>query len=386
MPLLYQVATAQLEPYQVAYPVRRLLRRAGNVRFYLAEVLRVEADRQVVITDAGELGYDFLVMATGSRTQFLGIPGAAEYGFPLKTLQDAIALRNQILTCFERATQTRDPQVRETLLSFVIVGGGTTGIEVAGALAEWVRGALRYDFPTVAAGEVQITLVHAGPQLFPEFPAALGDFAARHLRRLGVTVRLETRVSGVTTDWVELDQGQMLPTATPIWAAGLTVDYPELTLSLTVAPTGKLWVRPTLQLADDDHIYAVGDLAYVLHQGQPLSGVAPEALQQGVGVAANLRRQLQGRVPQPFQYFNKGRLAIIGGYGGVGRIAGVNLTGGLAWALWLLVHWVYLPGWRNRWVVLLTWLHSYVSRDRAVSHILKPVPSSRAPKKTLQSP
>ncbi|NCJ06929.1 FAD-dependent oxidoreductase [Synechococcales cyanobacterium C] len=386
VPLLYQVATAQLEPYHIAYPVRRLLRRAKNVNFCWAEILQIEADRQVVVTDRGEFAYDFLVVATGSRAQFLGISGAAEYAFALKTLADAIALRNQILTCFERATQILDPQARQALLSFVIVGGGTTGVEVAGALNEWVKGALRRDFPTLDAHSVQITLVHAGTRLFPEFPDALGDFAVRHLQRLGVTVMLETRVCGVSADWVELEQGQILPTATPIWAAGLAVAHPKLSLDVTVSSTGKLWVQSTLQLADYDNIYALGDLAHVLHRGQPLAGVAPEALQQGVTVAQNLKRQLRGVTPQPFRYFQKGRLAIIGGYSGVGRIAGVNLTGFLAWSLWLLVHLIYLPGYRNRLFVLLTWLQSYVRRDRSVGHILRSASSTQTVTQPLKSP
>lgn len=370
IPLLYQIATGQLEPEQIAYPVRTILRRSPNVRFLMAEVERIDFSAQRIETDQGMIPYDFLVLGTGSRTQFLGVPGASEYAFSMRTLEEAVALRNHIFACFERATQESDSLRRQQLLTFTIVGGGPTGVEMAGAFVEMLRGRLRQDYPTLDLQQVKLMLVQSAERLLADLPKKLGVYTYKRLRQLGVEVYLETRVSQVTPGAVHLQDNQVIPTATIIWTAGLEANAPQTAEELSKANKGKLYVHSTLQLLEQPNVYAIGDLAYVEKNGHPLTGVAPEALQQGVAVARNIQHQLRGKSPKPFSYFNKGRLAIIGCYSGVGKIGGFAFTGFLAWLMWLGVHLVYLPGYRSRLFVLLTWLHSYLLGDRAVRLIL----------------
>lgn len=369
VPLLYQVAAAQIEPEKIAYPVRTILRGATNIRFLQADVKRVDFTHRIVETDNAVIAYDYLVLATGSQTQFLGVPGAAKHAFSLRTLEEAVALRNHIFRCFEQAAQDPDPVRRQRLLTFVIVGGGPTGVEMAGTLVELKR-ALRRDYPGLDLRDMQIVVVQSGDRLLANLPDRLGHYTARRLHQLGVKVHFHTRVSRVTAETVEFQTGSVLPAGTIVWAAGLEAAPPETAVVTQTACKQKLKVRQTLQLIDDAHVYAIGDVAYAEQNGKPLTGVAPEALQQGVAVARNLRRQIRGRSPKPFHYFNKGRLAIIGGYSGVGKIGPWLLTGFLPWLLWLSVHLVYLPGFRNRLLVLLSWLHVYGLGDRPVRLIL----------------
>ena len=377
VPLLYQVAAAQIEPELIAYPLRTILRGAPRTQFLRAEVHRVDFADQMVETDSGSLSYDYLVMATGSRTQYLGVPGAAENAFALRTLEQAIALRHHILQRLEQASQTSDPTLRQQLLTFVIVGGGPTGVEMAGTLTE-LKKAVKKDYPTLDLRGMRIVIVQSGDTLLNNLPSRLGRYTARKLSRLNVEVMLNTRVSQVTPQAVEFQDGACLPTTTVVWAAGLEAAMPEAAAEIKKDQKQKVKVRDTLQLIDYDNVYAIGDVAYVQQNGKPLAGVAPEALQQGVAIARNIRRQIKGKDPQPFSYFNKGRLAIIGGYGGVGKIGPVLLTGFLPWLMWLSVHLVYLPGFRSRLLVLLSWLHGYGLGDRAIRLILSPSPPQRS--------
>lgn len=384
VPLLYQVASAQLEATSITYPVRTLLRHKPNVRFLMAKVQQVDIQASVVKTDTSAITYDYLVLATGSQIRWHSVPGAIAHTFPLRTLNDAIALRNQVLHCFEQALHTVQVEARQRLLTFIIVGGGATGLEIAGSLTELVQGALRQDFPDLVQSShvssptvrPQILLLQSGDRLIPEFPERLGRYAIRHLTQMGVEVRLQTRIESISNTSVTLQTGETLEAATVIWAAGLDATVPTLTEPVLADKRGKLLVRPTLQLQNYPNVYAIGDVAHVEQADNALAGVAPEALQQGVAVAKNLRRQMQGRSPLPFRYFNKGRLAIIGGFGGVGQIAGIAFTGGVAWLMWLGVHLVYLPGYRNRLLVLLTWLHGYLFRDRPIRQIVHASDSS----------
>lgn len=370
IPLLYQVATAQIEPESIAYPLRTILRRAPRSRFLQATVQRIDFENKVIATPDQMISYDYLVLATGSQTQFLNVPGAAEHSFQLRTLDQAVALRNHILEQFEQAAHDPDPVRRQQRLTFVIVGGGPTGVEMAGALVE-LQNALKRDYPGLDWQEMRIILVQSGNNLLVNLPDRLGQYTTRKLRRLGVKVHFQTRVSGVTDQAVEFSDGSTLPTETVVWAAGLEATVPTATPPLPSARKRKLTVQPTLQVTGHDTVYAIGDVAHVEQNGKPLSGVAPEALQQGVAVAKNIRHQLQGKLPKPFSYWNKGRLAIIGGYGGVGKIGPCLLTGVLPWFMWLSVHLVYLPGFRNRLMVLLNWLHGYSKGDRAIRLILR---------------
>ncbi|WP_421654615.1 NAD(P)/FAD-dependent oxidoreductase [Leptothermofonsia sp. ETS-13] len=383
VPLLYQVATAQLAPEQVVYPVRTILRKASNIQFRLAEVQRVDFSAQFVETEDAVIPYDYLVLATGSQTQFLGVPGATEHAFSMKTLEEAVALRNHIFACFEQAAHESDALRRQQLLTIVIVGGGPTGVEMAGALVEVLRGRLRQDYPTLDWRQVRLVLVQAGDRPLADLPKKLGVYTCQRLCQLGVEVYLQTRVKRVTPGAVHL-QDQTILTETVIWTAGLEASPPETSDELSRATKGKLLVRPTLQLLEQSNVYAIGDLAYVRQNGVPLTGVAPEALQQGVTVARNIRLQLQGRAPKPFNYFNKGRLAIIGCFSGVGKIGVFAFTGFLPWLMWLGVHLVYLPGYRNRLLVFITWLHSYLLGDRAIPIIFAPSRTAVRKRVTLQ--
>ncbi|WP_193199514.1 NAD(P)/FAD-dependent oxidoreductase [Nostoc sp. MG11] len=385
IPLLYQVATGQLEPEYIAYPIRTILRRFSflrnaretrrqnrvpKVQFLMAEVQQIDFSAQIIETDDCVISYDFLVLATGSQTQFLGVPGASEYAFSMRTLEEAIALRNHIFSCFERAIQESDSSRRQQLLTFTIVGGGPTGVEMVGAFVEMLRGYLRQDYPTLDLRQVRLILVQSGDRLLADLPEKLGIYTYKRLRHLGVEVYLQTRVNQVTLGSVHLQNNQIIPTATVIWTAGLEANSPAISEEISLANKGKLIVHPTLQLLEQLNVYAIGDLAYLEKNGKPLAGIASEALQQGVTVAQNIKRQLRGKLPKPFNYFNNGRLAIIGCYSGVGKIGAFAFTGFLAWLMWLGVHLMYLPGYRSRLLVLFTWLHTYLWRDRAVRLIL----------------
>ncbi len=380
VPLLYQVATGQIEPEHIAYPVRAILRRSRYSHFLMAEVEQIDYSLQVIRTDKLDIQYEYLVLATGSQTQDLGVLGAAEIALPMRTLAEAVRLRNHIFACFEAASRLQ-PQHRQHLLTFAIVGGGATGVEVVGALVELLRSRFCREYPNLNVREVKLILLQSSDRLLPEFPPQLGRYTQKYLQKLGVDVRLATRVKQVSATGVYLSNSQIISTATTIWAVGLEAAIPESANELLTAAKGKLRVSPTLQALNYPNVYAIGDAAYV-EQLDPLSGVAPEALQQGVAVARNLTRQLRGQKLKPFRYFNKGRLAIVGCYSGVGKISQWKFTGFLAWIMWLGVHLVYLPGWRNRLVVLLSWLQTYLLGDRPVRLIL----SSHPAKVTNNSP
>ncbi|MEM9137930.1 MAG: FAD-dependent oxidoreductase, partial [Cyanobacteria bacterium P01_F01_bin.42] len=283
---------------------------------------------------------------------------------PFRTLEDAVRLRNHLLQRFEQAVWTKDPQTKQLLLTFTIVGGGATGVELAGALSELIQTALIRDYPELAHESIRVCLLHSGDRLMQEFIPRLGQYTAKTLRRMGVEVLTGVKASAVAQNQVILDNGQCIETATVIWTAGVSGQVPNSPQELPFGIQQKLETQPTLQLANHPEIYAIGDVAQL--QGQSLSGVAPEALQQGVKVARNLKRQLSNRPPTPFQYFNKGRLAIIGGYAGIGKIGPFQLSGFLPWLMWLGVHLVYLPGYLSRMQVFLTWLNAYIWRDRTV--------------------
>jgi len=372
IPLLYQVVTAQLSPEQVAVPIRTLLRKLPNVSFVQAEVEKIDFAAKIVQLGTETLTYDYLVLATGSRSQFFGIESAKQYAFPLKTLVHAVKLRNHLLSCFEEGERELDFSQRQKLLTITIVGGGATGIELAGSLVELVNDSLSRDYPRLDPKFVKIILVHSGDRLFPDFPASLGDYTARKLRRLGVKVLLGSKVRTVSAQGFELDDGNYFSSSTVIWAAGVAGAIPKSLPFPRTGNKGKITVSSTLQLTEYPEVFAIGDLAHVDSVRQDLSGVAPEALQQGVYVAKAIEKIIQGKPLAPFSYFNKGRLAIIGCYSGVGKIGGLKLRGFFPWLFWLAVHLVYFPNWRNRLMILMTWLHTYIVRDRAMRFIFTP--------------
>ncbi|MES1023666.1 NAD(P)/FAD-dependent oxidoreductase [Gloeocapsa sp. BRSZ] len=366
IPLLYQVAVAELQPEQIAYPVRSLLRRLAFANFLMAEVTHIDFANQVVITDGLTIPYDFLILSTGSESQFLGIPGADKYALPMKTLQEAVYLRNHILSCFEQAVREIDPAQRRLLLTFAIVGGGPTGVELAGALVELIQGRLVKDFPTLEMEQVQVILLQSSDRLLADLPLRLSDYTYKQLQRIGVKVYLQARVSKVTPNAVYLENGAVIFSKTIVWTAGVQASPPAPTAELFPAAKGQVAVLPTLQLPNHSQVYVVGDSAYVEQDGEPLPLVAPVALQQGTLAAQNILRQIKGKEPKPFRYVDKGRAAIIKRNAGVAQTGNFTFTGFPAWLLWLAVHLYYLPGGRNRLIVFLDWLRDYFFGDRAI--------------------
>ncbi|MEM7726601.1 MAG: NAD(P)/FAD-dependent oxidoreductase [Cyanobacteria bacterium P01_A01_bin.45] len=370
IPMLYQVATTLLYPHHIIYPIRRLFRNFPQIRFLQGKVQEIDFDQQIVFIESTTIHYDYLIIATGSNSQYLGVPGAPEHTLPMRTLPEAIALRNHLLNRLEQAVKTIDPDKRQWLLNFIIVGGGATGIELTGALSELIHVVCKKDYPNLDSKESQITLIHSGEHLFSNYPPSLGKKTAKWLRRHGVKIYLNTKVAQVTPREVLLDHGAILSSGTVIWTAGVLAATPEANQEIKTASRNKIVVEPTLQIVGHSNVYAVGDVSHVESQAQIFNGVAQEAIQQGKTAADNIIRQIKGKSPQNFKYFNKGRLAITGKHAGVGKIANFAFTGFLAWIMWLAVHLFYLPGIRNRLAVLFYWLKYYFSGDGANRLIL----------------
>lgn len=378
LPLLYQVAAAELEPEEIAYPVRGLVRRFPRAQFVMGGVEAIDFQARTVTGAGFSVPYDYLVLGIGSASHFFGVPGAAEHALCLKTLEDAILLRNHILRCVERADHEPDPARRQRLLTFVVVGGGPTGVEFAGSLAELVRGAFLRDYPRLRVQDPQIVLLEAARDLLPGFPDRLRSYARARLRRMGVEVRLGATVSRVTKTAVDVHGGPSLPTETAVWTAGVRGAPAAQTWGMPVTRNGRIGVLPTLQAPDHPNIYAVGDLAYVEAFGRPLPMTAPVAIQQGTWAGRNIVRQMRGQPPLPFRYRDRGTMVTIGRNAAVADVWGRVFTGFPAWVLWLSVHLANLIGFRNRLFVLINWAWDYFFYDRAVRLILPFGESARA--------
>ncbi len=370
VPLLYQVSTCFISPEIVTYPLRKFLRFNNNIDFLQAEVIGIDFSTKIVRTNRRDINYDYLVIATGSKTKFLGVDGAPQHTYSLRTLNDAVVLRNHILSTFEEALTCVNEKQRKQLLTFTIVGGGATGVELAGALVELIRGSLAKDYRNFGLDQVKIILVHSGDRLLADFPEHLGDYTRKQLLSRGVKIYFQTRVNSVTPGAIELDDGLIIDTSTVIWTAGVEANLPIDSDRIATATKDQVRVRSTLQLLDHPEVYAIGDVACVEFDNKPLLGIAPEALQQGAAVANNLKRQFQGFTPKPFNYFNKGTAAIVARNAGVAYLFGrIPLKGLLAWLLWLGIHLYYLPGISNRLTVLFSWIRDYLTQERNVRQI-----------------
>jgi NADH:ubiquinone reductase (H+-translocating) len=361
-PLLYQVATAGLSPAQIASPIRAILRRAANVQVLLGRVSGIDKERRTVALDDRTLSYDYLILATGARHAYFGHDEWESVAPGLKKIDDATAIRRRILTAFENAEATDDPETRRRLLTFVVIGGGPTGVEMAGATAELARVALRHDFRNIDPREARIVLVEAGPRVLPAFPLELSDAARQSLERLGVEVRLGTPVTQCDTDGVTIGEDR-LPAATIVWAAGVAASSAARWLGAEKDRVGRVLVGPDLTLPGHSEIFCIGDTAHVAGaDGKPLPGLAPVAKQQGAYVARLLRARLAGKpAPGPFRYRDFGTMATIGRRAAVADFGWLRMKGTVAWLLWCVVHISFLIGFRNRLVVLLDWLWSYVT-------------------------
>ena len=371
-PLLYQVATAALNPSDIAVPLRSILRRASNVTVFLANVERVDLAGHRVILDRGEIAYDALILAAGASHSYFGHDDWELLAPGLKTLEDALEIRRRVLLAYEDAERERDGAEQEALLTFVVVGGGPTGVELAGALGEISRQTITRDFRLIDPARARIVLVEGAPRLLTAFPESLSHAAQDALQRIGVEVRTGVTVTRVTTDAVWLG-GEQIRARTVLWAAGVAAAPLARTLGVPLDRSGRVLVESDLSIPGHPEAFAIGDVAAFTHQtGAPLPGVAPVAIQQGRAVADNVMRRLRGQPTRPFRYRDKGSMATIGRAAAVAVIGRVKLSGLVAWLAWLLVHIMFLIGFRNRLLVLFEWAWAYVTWHRGARLITGP--------------
>jgi NADH:ubiquinone reductase (H+-translocating) len=372
-PLLYQVATGSLSPANIAAPLRQVLRKKKNVTVLLAEATRIDAQNRRVILSDGAVEYDTLVVAAGSSHQYFGHDQWKEFAPGLKTIEDATDMRRRILLAFEAAERERDPEKLRAWLTFVIVGGGPTGVELAGALGEIANDTLRHDFRDIDPSSAHIVLVEGTDRILPSYPPHLSEAARKMVERLGVVVRTSAFVTDVGPDSVTVRQGErteVFRTRTVLWAAGvLASPLGKLLAQEAGAPidkAGRIVVQPDLTVPGHPEIFVIGDLANFSHQGgKPLPGVAQPAVQEGRYVAKVIENRLKGGSTKPFHYFDKGNLAVIGRGAAIADLNWVRLSGWPAWLIWIFIHLLYIVQFKNRLLILLQWGWLYASYDRS---------------------
>ena len=366
-PLLYQVATGALAPSDITAPIRWILRRQRNTRVLMAEVRKIDpAARRVFVDDEmREIPYDYLIVAPGSRHAYFGHDEWEPYAPGLKAIEDASEIRRRFLLAFENAEKCEDPKEREEYLTFVVVGGGPTGVELSGALPFIARKALAPDFRAIDTRLTRVVLVEAGPRILPSFPEDLARHAAQDLEDLGVEVRTGSLVTKVERDGVCIG-AEKIRARTAFWAAGNKASPLGAFLGAPLDRAGRVHVNPDLSVLGHPEIFAVGDLAVIVQDGRMVPGVCPAANQEGATAAKNIIRDLRRQPRKNFRYFNKGDLATIGRSRAIADFGKVRFSGRLAWLLWLFVHIMYLVGFRNRLSVLLQWGYAYFTYQRGV--------------------
>jgi NADH:ubiquinone reductase (H+-translocating) len=374
-PMLYQVATAALNPSDIAAPIRSVLRNQSNAEVLLAEVSTIDVPtRRVTLTDASQVAYDYLIVATGAHHSYFGHNEWEPLAPGLKSLEDAVEIRQRVLLAFERAERETDPVRRHAFLTFVIVGGGPTGVEMAGAVAELRRYALRRDFRRIDPGEATVMLLEGGTRLLPSYPPSLSDQAKKELRRLGVEVRTETMVTDIRPGSVAA-AGWTIPTQTVIWAAGNLASPVLKSLGAPLDSAGRATVEPDCTIPGHPEVFVLGDAAHFEHQeGGPLPGVSPVAIQMGEYAAGVIAGDLNGEARRAFQYWDKGQLAVIGRGRAVADIWKLHFGGLLAWFIWTFVHIFFLIGFRNRILVMIQWAWSYLTYGRGARLITAETP------------
>jgi NADH dehydrogenase len=371
-PLLYQVAIAGLVPAQIAYPLRTIFRRQKNLDFQMGEVTSIDFEARYIRTNGSVIAYDYLVLAIGGQTNFFGLQAVEENGFQLKSVESAVGTRNHLLRMFERASREVDPERRKALLTFVVVGGGPTGVETAGALAELITHVMAKDYPQMDLHESRVLLMEATGSVMTAYPEGLRRATVELLEGKNVEIMLNARLVDYNGRSLRLADGTEIETHTLIWTAG--VRAAELTDQLGVrqAAAGRVWVEPTLQLPGHPEVFIVGDAAYVEDEkGQPLPMLATVAQQQAGAAARNIKNILQGKQPLPFRYRDPGLLATIGRNAAVARIWGMSFSGFVAWVIWVVLHIYRLIGFRNRLVVLINWAWDYFFYDNQVRLITR---------------
>lgn len=369
-PLLYQVASAALSPAEIAVPIRNIFSKHHNIKVIQGKVHKINADTKSVLTNVGEFGYDYLIMACGARHFYFGNEIWEENAPGLKTIEQAIEIRRRVLTAFENAETEKDHHKKIKLLTFVIVGGGSTGVELAGAIAELSRFTFAKDFRNIDPRRTRIILIEAGPRILPAFSEKLSLQANRYLENLGVQVLTLKKVTKIDADGVDMGD-ERIEAATVLWAAGIQASSLNRQLNGELDPMGRIVVEPDMSLKHYPEIFVAGDQAHFSHQtGKPLHGIAPVALQQGRFIAKNILRDLKNKPREDFHYIDKGLLATIGRNKAVLEIGRLKLGGFWAWMIWLFVHIYYLIGFKNKFVVLLQWASSYLTYQKGARLIV----------------
>ncbi len=374
-PLLYQVSTAGLEPDSIAYPLRKVFRKNTDFHFRMAEVEKIDTENSTILTSIGNLRYDYLVIATGTRTNFFGNKSIAENSMPMKTVPQALNIRSLILQNIEKADITADERERKSLLNFVIAGAGPTGVELAGALAEFRKGILENDYPELDEDEMQVHLIEGQNRVLPPMSETVSKKAQKFLENLGVQLHLETFISDYDGKTVTTKDGKKFETATFIWAAGVTgAPIKGIDGEALVEKANRYKVDGFNKINGFENIYALGDVALMVTNEFPKGHpqVAQPAIQQGKHLGKNFRKMLKGDKMEPFKYFDKGTMATVGRNKAVVDIGKMHFGGAIAWFLWMFVHLWFLVGFRNRVVTFFNWTYSYINYDRAARLIIRP--------------
>jgi NADH:ubiquinone reductase (H+-translocating) len=363
-PLLYQVATAALSPADIAEPLRHVVRKQENCEVLLAEVKSIDVGAKKIVTDIGELDYDYLVVATGARHHYFGKDQWEKFAPGLKSLDDALNLRRRMLLAFELAETTKDDAERKAAMTFVVVGGGPTGVEMAGAIAEIARQTLVRDFRHIDSSHARVILVENSPEVLTVFSDDLSKSASKQLRRIGVELKLSSMVQDMDETGVKLASGEHIPAKTVVWAAGNKASPLGATLGVPLDRGGRVIVNPDLSIPNHPEVFVIGDLANFATEGGPLPGLASVAVQQGPHVAKNIQLLLAGGWTKPFEYWDKGTMATIGRYAAVADVGFMRFTGFIAWLAWLFIHLILLVSFRSKVGVLASWAYTYIVYGR----------------------
>lgn len=378
-PLLYQVATAGLNPGDIAAPIRHVLRRQRNTTVLLADATGVDLAKRRLLLSDGTLDYDHLILAAGATHSYFGQDAWATHAPGLKSIEDALEIRRRVFLAYERAERETDPAAQAAWLTFVVIGAGPTGVEMAGALAEIARHALSQEFRNIDPGRARVILLEGAGAVLPPYPDALRERAREQLQALGVEVRTGSRVTAIDEGGVTL-AAERIASRTVVWAAGVQGAPIARSLGAPLDRAGRVRVQPDLTLPGHPEVQVIGDLAFLEQDGQPVPGVCPAAIQQGRHAAENVRRALRGQPPAPFRYVDKGSFATIGRGAAVGDVYGrLRLSGTPAWLAWLGIHIFFLIGFRNRAVTLFQWAYSYFTWRRGVRLITGERPEAPAP-------
>ena len=370
-PLLYQVASALLDPGEIARPVRELIRPIDNVNFKQADVTGADLEKRLLLTDRGSVPYDYLVLATGSRSEYFGNESLARHAFGLKDLDEGLALRNRVLSQFEASRWIADPQQRRVMLTFAVVGGGPTGVELAGSLSELIRLVLRKDYRDLELLEVRVLLLEAGDSVLAAFTPPLREAARKSLEKKGVEVMLGAKVEEVTPSSIRLAGGKEVAAGTMVWTAGVRASDIGGAVGAKLGRQARIEVDPTLQVRGHPVVFVIGDLAGPVNGGAPLPMLIPVAMQQGRHVARTIAELVQNGGASEFRYKDPGIMATIGRNSAVAQLGRVHLSGFLGWLMWLGVHLVNVISFRSRILVLVNWAWEYFFYDRPIRLIVR---------------